>query len=119
MRSMFGENFDSIIGKNKEEANGGEGLGSSFYRRDAVKKKEASMFEQVHHASLMDPKAVTPKAHASVPLKLTNEPTEKMIQEKYTYLYAPVAYVIRTDVEHHDIFKDLIILLFENIRKPQ
>ena len=77
------------------------------------------MVEQVKNAELAAPAKSANRSHFSVPLKMTNEPTEKMIQEKYTYLYAPVAYVIRTDVEHHDIFKDLIILLFENIRKPQ
>ena len=27
--------------------------------------------------------------------------------------------MIRTDVEHHDIFKEIMILLFESIRRPK
>ena len=79
MRSRFGENFDSIVGMNKEEANGGQNLGSSFYRRDAVKKKDNTMVEQVKSAELAAPAKSANRSHFSVPLKMTNEPTEKMI----------------------------------------
>jgi hypothetical protein len=33
-------------------------------------------------------------------------------------VYAPVAMVIQTEVEHHDIFREILIQLFEHIRSP-
>lgn len=33
-------------------------------------------------------------------------------------LYVPIAFVISTDIENHDIFRDILIELFESIRIP-
>lgn len=42
------------------------------------------------------------------------EETFEVIEE----LFAPMALVISTEIEHHDIFRDILIELFESIRKP-
>ena len=33
-------------------------------------------------------------------------------------MFVPVAFVIATEVEYHDIFRELMLDLFENIRSP-
>ena len=100
---------------NKEEANNGSVLGSSFYRRDAIKKEKLksavpqSSTEFKSLAEISEPNGKRPKS----------QPTNLVKKEKnFTYLFAPIAYVFRTDVEQHDIFKEIMLLLFESIRKP-
>lgn len=34
------------------------------------------------------------------------------------FYFAPIAFVIQTEVEHHDIFKEVMLKLFESIRIP-
>ena len=38
---------------------------------------------------------------------------------KGDFYFAPIAFVIQTEVEHHDIFKEILLSLFESIRKPK
>lgn len=33
-------------------------------------------------------------------------------------MFVPIAFVIQTDVEYHDIFREIMLQLFESIRKP-
>lgn len=40
------------------------------------------------------------------------------MHNKSEYYFAPIAFVIQTEVEHHDIFKEVLLGLFESIRKP-
>ena len=35
------------------------------------------------------------------------------------YLYIPVAFVIQTDIEHHDVFKEILKSLFESIHEKE
>jgi hypothetical protein len=32
--------------------------------------------------------------------------------------YVPMCYIIQTECEFHDIFREILVLLFESIRKP-
>ena len=51
--------------------------------------------------------------------KIAN-PTDAVaiINKSQQYHYAPIAFVIKTEIEHHDIFKEILLLLFESIRIP-
>ena len=35
------------------------------------------------------------------------------------YYFTPIAFIIQTEVEHHDIFKEILLSLFESIRCPE
>jgi len=45
----------------------------------------------------------------------TTQASNVAVEEFY---FAPIAFVIQTEVEHHDIFKEVMLMLFESIRSP-
>lgn len=39
-------------------------------------------------------------------------------KDEVEIFYAPIAFVISTEIENHDIFREVLIELFDSIRKP-
>ena len=58
---------------------------------------------------------------SDLPENLGPAPTLKPLAsiKKSEYYFAPIAFIIQTEVEHHDIFKEILLLLFESIRQPE
>ena len=51
--------------------------------------------------------------------KDSNDSTVRnLFQPSQQDFYVPVAWVIETDIEQHDIFKEILKTLFEHVRKP-
>ena len=48
-----------------------------------------------------------------------NESDHQLLQEKASQAYVPVALVICTEIENHDLFRSMLEELFESIRKPE
>ena len=42
----------------------------------------------------------------------------KNFASKKEYYFAPIAFILVSEVEHHDIFKEILKLLFKSISKP-
>ena len=46
------------------------------------------------------------------------EAEEAFVWDPNNY-YTPIAFVIQTQVEHHDIFKQIMMLLYQHLYKPE
>ena len=40
------------------------------------------------------------------------------MQDKEKVAYVPIAFVISTEIENHDIFRDMLLELFNSIHNP-
>ena len=46
--------------------------------------------------------------------------TEKtFMQDKQTKAYVPIALILATEIENHDIFREILTEMFESIRNPK
>lgn len=43
---------------------------------------------------------------------------EPITPDREDYAYVPMAYIISAEIENHDIFRDMLVTLFESIRAP-
>ena len=50
---------------------------------------------------------------------LTTAATQPTQIKQEAYYYAPIAFVIKTEIEHHDIFRTVLVELFNSIREHE
>ena len=55
----------------------------------------------------------------SVDVSMVETDEEDISIEEKNPIYVPVAFVIQTEVEYHDIFREVLLDLFESIRAPK
>ena len=48
-----------------------------------------------------------------------NESDQELLKQKQTMAYAPIALVLCTELENHDLFRQMLEELFESIRRPE
>lgn len=79
--------------------------------KDDHKNDPNANFDDQFNSSDPDPQS---GSFSSEDLNKSAETTHN--KEKY---YVPVSFVIQTEIENHDIFRDILQALFESIRSPQ
>ena len=99
------EHFDSFFGKSQEKSN----LTPCSY--GAHKSGPISDIASSENALNVKPEKAERSATtaATPPTQIKQEP----------YYYAPIAFVIKTEIEHHDIFKTVLVELFSSIREHE
>lgn len=58
-------------------------------------------------------------SHSSGSEDRLNEQDQILLQEKAFKAFVPVALILVTEIENHDIFRSMLEELFESIRRPE